>query len=174
MPASRAVSSPFSSGFGLRLRGLSAPLGLVRAVVKGGRLSCAGCQDARPAARCLSAAGQYGLAVARRLPIHTLKAPTRPPAMVLVSTSDERRTKVQIVTQSVKPLRRPVMSSKGPPYARQRFWQDRSQTSPPNRQLLSTAAPTQVSKRPPHCAAQVRQHASETRTVDDKLMQFAE
>jgi hypothetical protein len=66
------------------------------------------------------------------------------------------------------------MSSKGPPYARQRFWQDRSQTSPPNRQLFSTAAPTQVSKRPPHCAAQVRQHASETRTVDDKLMQFAE
>jgi len=167
------VSSPFSSGFGLRLRGLTAPLGLVRAVVKGGRRSCA--VPRREARR--SVPQRSGSIWTSRRPEATYQhaeGADSAPAMVLVSIPDERRTKVQIVTQSVKPLRRPVMSSKGPPYARQRFWQDRSQTSPPKRQLFSTAAPTQVSKCPPHCAAQVRQHASETRTVDDKLMQFAE
>lgn len=55
-----------------------------------------------------------------------------------------------------------VISSNGPPLARQRFWQARSQLSACERQRFSTGAPTQVSKRPPQCAAQVRQHASET------------
>src|SRR5205807_6972968 len=65
-----------------------------------------------------------------------------------------------------------VQSSRGPPYARQRFRQERSQRSLTYRQSLSQLSLTHATSTPPQCAWQVRQHASETRTVVERLKHF--